>query len=43
MNIKYKYYYKCKYFYYERILSNKNKSYNLKDGNRYKVEIFMVN
>ena len=27
MNIKYKYYYNCKYFYHEKILSNKKKSY----------------
>ena len=29
MNIKYKYYYNCKYFHQEKILSNKKKSYNL--------------
>ena len=28
MNIKYNYYYNCKYLYKDRVLSNKKKSYN---------------
>ena len=46
MNIKYKYYYNCKYFYHEKILSNKKKSSIVvnffEDYNRYGTENFNV-
>ena len=49
MNIKYKYYYNCKSFYYERIQSKKINliisafdTDFLEDYNRYKAEIFRV-